>query len=96
MVAIARELEAQVQGEEDEIYSSGHEAPVHRKLSVLDRLRNGLRALRPAPRLKRIDPPFNGRAVPGPPNVFREGPFSGFFLSRLLGGLQQIRWIWES
>ena len=60
MVAVARELRAQVQGEEDEVYRSGHEPPLYRKFSVLDRLRIWARALYPAPRIiiKPVDAPF--------------------------------------
>jgi hypothetical protein len=58
MVAIARELGATVQGDDGEIYQSGHEPPRHPQPSVLDRLRYKLRALLPARPLKEIDPPF--------------------------------------
>jgi hypothetical protein len=58
MVAIARELGATVQGDDGEIYRSGHEPPRHRQPSVLDRLRYRLRVLLPARPLKEIDPPF--------------------------------------
>ena len=58
MVAIARELRATVQGDDGEIYRSGHEPPRHPQPSVLDRLRYKLRALLPARPLKPIDPPF--------------------------------------
>jgi hypothetical protein len=58
MVAIARELGATVQGDDGEIYQSGHEPPRHPQPSVLDRLRYRLRALLPARPLKEIDPPF--------------------------------------
>jgi len=58
MVAIARELQASVQGDDGEIYGSGHEAPAFPKPSISDRLRNYLQAMRPAPRIKRTDPPF--------------------------------------
>jgi hypothetical protein len=58
MVAIARELGATVQGDDGEIYQSGHEPPRHPQPSVLDHLRYKLRALLPARPLKEIDPPF--------------------------------------
>jgi hypothetical protein len=58
MVAIARDLGATVQGDEGEIYQSGHEPPRHPKPSLLDSLRYKLRALLPAWPLKEIDPPF--------------------------------------
>lgn len=58
MAAIARELGATVQGDDGEIYRSGHEPPRHPQPSVLDRLRYRLRALIPARALKPIDPPF--------------------------------------
>ena len=58
MIAIARALGAQVQGDDDEIYLNGYQPPVHPKPSVLDHLRNWLRALRPAPRIKETKPPF--------------------------------------
>jgi hypothetical protein len=58
MVAIARELGATVQGDDGEIYRSGHEPPRHPKPSVLESLRYRLRALLPARPLKEIDPLF--------------------------------------
>jgi hypothetical protein len=58
MVAIARDLGATVQGDDGEIYQSGHEPPSRPKPSVLDSLRYQLRALLPARPLKEIDPPF--------------------------------------
>ena len=58
MVAIARVLRAEVQGDDGEIYHTGHEPPVHRQPSGLDRLRNWLRALRPVPTVEQIEPPF--------------------------------------
>ena len=58
MVAIALKLGATVQGDDGEIYQSGHEPPRHPQPSMLDRLRYRLRALLPARPLKPIDPPF--------------------------------------
>jgi len=58
MVAIARSLNARVQGDDGEIYRSAHEPPIYPRVSTLDRLRNWLRALRPATRVKEITPPF--------------------------------------
>jgi len=58
MVAIARALRAHVQGDDGEIYESGYTPPVLPKVSVLDRLRNWLIALRPTPRIKEIAPSF--------------------------------------
>ena len=58
MVAIAAQLHAQVQGDDGEIYKNGHEPPVYPKLSVLDRVRNWMGALRPRPRIKETVPPF--------------------------------------
>lgn len=58
MTAIARELQARVQGDDGEIYQSGHEPPIYPQPSILLRLGNWLRALRPAPRIKEIVPPF--------------------------------------
>jgi hypothetical protein len=58
MVAIAVELQAQVQGDDGEIYRSGHEPPIYPKQSIVDRLRNWWRALRPATRIKELIPPF--------------------------------------
>jgi hypothetical protein len=55
MLAIARSLNAQVQGDDGEIYRSAQEPPIHPHVSVLDRLRNWLR---PAPPIKQITPPF--------------------------------------
>jgi hypothetical protein len=52
MVVIADELGATVQGDDGEIYRSGHEPPRHPQPSVLDRLRYRLRALLPARPLK--------------------------------------------
>jgi hypothetical protein len=54
MVAIARSLDARVQGDDGEIYQSGSEPPTQAQPSVLDRLRNWLRPLRPAPRTKEV------------------------------------------
>jgi hypothetical protein len=56
MVAIARELDAQVQGDDGEVYRSGHEPPVSPLPSTLDRLRNWLRVVRLSP-IKQITPP---------------------------------------
>jgi hypothetical protein len=56
-VAIARELDAQIQGDDGEVYCSGHEPPVSPVPSTLDRLRNWLQALRLSP-IKQITPPF--------------------------------------
>jgi hypothetical protein len=58
MAAMARELRALVQGDDGEIYQSGHEPPVYPRPSALDRLRNWMRALRPAPPIREIIPPF--------------------------------------
>lgn len=58
MVAIAHELHATVRGDDGETYVSGHKAPLYPQLSVFDRLRNWLQRRRPAPPIKRIDPPF--------------------------------------
>ena len=58
MMAIARELGATVQGDDGEIYQSGHQPPGHSQPSVFDRLRFWLRALRPRPPLKEIHPDF--------------------------------------
>ena len=60
MVAIAVELRAQVQGDDGEIYHSGHEPPVYPLLSVLNRLRNWWHARRSARNTKEneIVPPF--------------------------------------
>lgn len=58
MVAIAIELRAQVQGDDGEIYRSGHEPPVYPNLSILDRIWNWWRALRPVPPIEKIVPPF--------------------------------------
>ena len=58
MVAIANGLGARVQGDDGEIYRSGHEPPINPKLSIMDRVRNWWRALRPASRVKEIVPPF--------------------------------------
>jgi hypothetical protein len=58
MVAIARGLGGTVQGDDGEIYHSGHQPPRHPQPSVIDRLRHWMRALLPARPLKPIDPPF--------------------------------------
>lgn len=58
MVAIAGELQAKVQGDDGETYTSGHEPPAYPKQSIPDRLHGWLNALRPAPRIERIDPRF--------------------------------------
>lgn len=58
MAAIARELGATVQGDDGEIYQSGHEPPRHPQPSVFDRLRSWLRALRPGPPIREIHPDF--------------------------------------
>lgn len=58
MVAIARDLGAQVQGDDGEIYNSGHEPTIQPKQSFLSRLGSWFRSLRPAKPLKEIDPPF--------------------------------------
>ena len=58
MVAIAQALRARVRGDDGEIYHSGHEPPVHPQLSILDRLRNCLRALRPMRPLQPVEPPY--------------------------------------
>lgn len=58
MVAIARELNARVQGDDGEIYHSGHEPPVYPQSSPLERFRNWLRALRPMRPLKPVEPPY--------------------------------------
>jgi len=58
MVAIARELSATVQGDDGEIYQSGHEPPRHPQPSAFDRLSSWLRALRPARPLQEIRPDF--------------------------------------
>jgi hypothetical protein len=58
MVAIARELGATVQGDDGEIYQSGHEPPRHPQPSVFDRLSSWLRALRPARPPREIHPDF--------------------------------------
>lgn len=58
MVQIARALNAQVQGDDGEIYRSGHDAPIQLRPSTFERLSNLFRSLRPAPRLKPVNPPF--------------------------------------
>jgi hypothetical protein len=58
MLAIARELRAHVQGDDGEIYQSGHEPPIYPQPSILERLRNWVRALGPAPRIRETVPPF--------------------------------------
>lgn len=58
MVAIAHELDAQVQGDDGEIYHSGHEPPTDPKLPWRDRLHHWLQALRPAQAIEPIAPPF--------------------------------------
>ena len=58
MVAIAHELRAHVQGDDGEIYQSGHEPPSHPRPSILDRLRKWVRARGPAPCIVERMPPF--------------------------------------
>ena len=58
MVAIAREFGASVQGDDGEIYQSGHQPPRHPQPSVFDRLRSWLRALRPGTPIREIHPDF--------------------------------------
>ncbi len=59
MVAIAHELHAWVQGDDGEIYHSGHEPPVYPQPSILDRLWNRLRVFRLVRPLKPIEPPYH-------------------------------------
>jgi len=58
IVAIARDLHARVQGDDGEIYHSGHEPPVQPRPSAFDRLHSWLSTLRPVKRIKPIEPPF--------------------------------------
>jgi hypothetical protein len=58
MIVIARALGGQVQGDDGEIYQSGYDSPIHPKPSVLDRLRNWVHALRPAPPIQQTELPF--------------------------------------
>ena len=58
MVAIARQLGATVQGDDGEIYHSGHEPPRYPQPSLFDRLRSWLHALRPARPIQEIHPDF--------------------------------------
>jgi hypothetical protein len=58
MVEIARQLNAQVQGDDGEIYQDAHRPPIYPPPSLLDRLRAWLRAVLPAPRIKETVPPF--------------------------------------
>jgi len=58
MVQIAEALNAQVQGDDGEIYRNGRDAPIYPRLSPFERLRNWLRALRPTPRVRPTTPPF--------------------------------------
>lgn len=58
MVQIARALNAQVQGDDGELYRNGHDAPTYPRSSLFARFRSWLRTLRPAPRLKPVQPSF--------------------------------------
>lgn len=58
MVAIAGAIGAKVQGDEGEIYSSGHAPPVFPKPSIIERLGTWFVALRRT-RIEAITPPFN-------------------------------------
>ena len=56
MVVVARELRAQVQGDDGEIYRNGHESPVQPRASIRDRVRGWVQGLRPEARLTEISP----------------------------------------
>ena len=58
MVASARALGAQVQGDDGEVYHSGYEPPVYPKPTWRDGLRRWWEAVRPRPPMKEIVPPF--------------------------------------
>jgi hypothetical protein len=58
MIVIARALQAEVQGDDGEIYRSGHEPPYYRQPSLRDRFLSWLRSLRPAKPLTPIRPSF--------------------------------------
>jgi hypothetical protein len=59
MVAIARALRVEVQGDDGEIYRGGHETLYYPKPSLLDRALRWLQAMRPVAPLPRIRPPFD-------------------------------------
>jgi len=59
MVTIAAALAAHVQGDDGEVYRSGHEPPIAPQPSALDRLRNWINRVRPRPPIKGIVPIFN-------------------------------------
>jgi hypothetical protein len=58
MVAIARDLGAQVQGDDGETYHSASEPPVQPKQSFAGKVGSWFRALRPAQPFKPTAPPF--------------------------------------
>src|SRR4029077_14717308 len=58
MAQIADALGAQVQGDDGEIYRNGRDALIYPQPSTFDRLMHWLRALRPTPRVKLVEPPF--------------------------------------
>jgi len=58
MAQIADALGAQVQGDDGEIHRNGRDALIYPQPSTFDRLMNWLRALRPTPRVKPVEPPF--------------------------------------
>jgi hypothetical protein len=58
MVAIGRSLNAQVQGDDGEIYRSAHEPPIPPQMSALDRFENWFRTPRSPSLIKQVTPPF--------------------------------------